>query len=472
MTRLILRISYMRITGEYMIGWTPVDLIVLAMNIPEATHSTSAAQYMHHFGKRIEEQLNRIEEAVTRGANTTPTTSGTRGLKRPRSSDVNGFESPPQACPIRCPSFIEAGYASVIERPAKGSGETIRWAKVLGPVDYAGGVKAWVKANPMWGIRYSRPNTHGTHHEVVAYCKLGGNAVSYRKQVIAGKKMVEKPFRQGFASNAPTFENCTCLLKVTFAPGQFINSVELTLNASGEFHTHGELHPRTTKVSADVVKMDKSLVVHNMITEMASTPAVFIKPSVVTAAVVDKVLSNRHPERERIMDVLAESASERAIQRHCRGMLGKRTQLHIDDLENERKARTRQYRRLVIHDPVSAEHFPRIIGLDASKNASGDLVDMVLTISTTSMLKFAMAHQKVFTFSTDATYKRVTSDYPIIVTGFITNQRRFQLLSMSFVLRENTSSYCKAFTHIKSSVESIFTGQTFSPMYSMGDGAW
>jgi hypothetical protein len=87
------------------------------------------------------------------------------------------------------------------------------------------------------------------------------------------------------------------------------------------------------------------------------------------------------------------------------------------------KERKQEYREYIRRDPLRAVHFPRIIGFNHSVDANGDLDFICLTISTDRMLKFAAAHGSDMCFSTDVTFKKITSGYHLLTTGFMTNRR-------------------------------------------------
>lgn len=292
----------------------------------------------------------------------------------------------------------------------------------------------------------------------------------YEKELLAGQKTVLNARSRGFAAADSNFANCSCQIKIRFVPGQHISFIEVSLSQQNQIHSHKDLHPRTTKISADIVKLDPSLAVLNQTVEMANVSGVYIKPSVVAATCNDIVIRDGVPESDRIQRELAGAKSKRAMQRLCRRLRGPRTKLTIGDLDALRVSTKAEYRRRLVDDPRSAEHYPRVIGLHRVIDDKDDIAELVLTVSTTALLKFGMNYQHQFTFATDATYKRVTSDYPIVVCGLVTSRGRFQVLSMSMVLKENTKAYCKAFSHLKMETQRISRG-TFSPTAGMADAA-
>ena len=389
--------------------------------------------------------------------------------------------------PDRCPSFVDAPFESITERKSTKPGkDPIKWGQVMGPVRFAGDVRTWVTDNPMWVVEYTRQSKDGSKWELVAYCKLGGKSSSYKERVESGRLDVKEPFKQGFAAQyagtnnefpaslsdgTRRFQNCGCKMKVTFVPGQWINFIQLRLDADGKGHQHGDFHPQTTKVTASIIRADRTLLMHNTLTNLTSNAATMVKPSCVAAGISRAVLDQGHPDNDEIQISLCQEQTKRSIRQHVSAVQGQKTVLNIDELEAQRKDLKRKYRHLLIADRAKGENFPRIIGLDSQVDPQGKLKDMVLTVSTTAMLKFAIEFQDQYCFATDATYKLVTSDYPVVVCGFVTQHRRFQLVSLSFVMRETTESFQKVFEHIKSSAESICTNRTLCPAFSMADGA-
>jgi len=158
---------------------------------------------------------------------------------------------------------------------------------------------------------------------------------------------------------------------------------------------------------------------------------------------------------------------KRTIQRLCRKFRGDRNRINLEDLEQLKATLRNDYRRLLVRDSYAAEHEPSIVGLYSSV-AEGKLEDLVLTISTSLMLKFEFAgeFQHRFTFCCDGTYKRVTCDYPLIVCGMTTYRNHFQVIAASFVLKETTKAYSKVFEHIQREAPS-----EFHPSYMMADTA-
>ena len=73
-------------------------------------------------------------------------------------------------------------------------------------------------------------------------------------------KKAVNPRSRAFEAADSNFENCPCGIKIRFVPGGHISLIEVSLTGSGEIHSHPELHPRTKKISADIVKMDPTLV--------------------------------------------------------------------------------------------------------------------------------------------------------------------------------------------------------------------
>jgi hypothetical protein len=370
----------------------------------------------------------------------------------------------------RCPSFINFPILSTFESLRRGAGlhqgATVKWGKVVEWTPFTRDVPTWVAASNIWTRYILRPNVDKTLYELRCRCKLGGNVVKYRREVESGLRKVKEPFTRGFADRENPFAPCPCELKIKYCPNRYIFSIEISLNEEGGSHTHPDLHPDTKAICSNLIKIDPSLIVHNSMTNVAKIPGTALKPSMMATVCNDEIMASAMVDRPYIQRQLASKKTKRSIQRLCRKLRGERTRLHLGHLQEMKRKCQRDFRRLSIRDPYAAEHEPRIIGLDSKIKDTGELEQLVLTISTSAMLKFACEYQTRFTFCCDGTYKRVTSDYPLIVCGMTTPHNHFQPISISFVLKETTYAYGKVFSHVKNTVPC-----EFHPCFAMADAA-
>jgi hypothetical protein len=336
------------------------------------------------------------------------------------------------------------------------------WATVGEMIKFEGDVKAWIIKKGVWSLNGGDELRGGAGRVFRARCKYGGNALKEKK--VHG----QHGWRQDPAF--PNFEPCPCELKVCYTPG-FIVRIEIRIAPDGRSHTHGDIEDAHVGkgVIRKAIKMDPSLAVHNILMDNLSASS---RPGTILSSTQQQIIErpNGEVDRAEIIRRLNFCEFKRDLGRACskiRSLRGRRVS-SIENLVDLCKERKQEYREYIRRDPLRAVHFPRIIGFNHSVDANGDLDLICLTISTDRMLKFAAAHGSDMCFSTDVTFKKITSGYHLLTTGFMTNRRHFQLVSVSLIIKENTRAYRTAFRHLTDAIEKLCS-KVFSPEFLIAD---
>ena len=360
-----------------------------------------------------------------------------------------------------CPSYMGQHAVSRVYRR---NGNESRWARVSNGFLFHADVVEWIKRNPLWKLDGKSCKQNGTVVIQKAYCTCGGSSIKYMSQIERGVKTANRPLESGFAASSSLFERCPCRLRVAFIPGECVLYIEVSLNDQFTTHNHGELHLNTRSISAYFIQVDPTMFIYNVISEFCQHHTFYN-----TSPILSRITTEIHRQRRgELFAVIGTRQFRSRLQKLMRVYRG-HTRFDISGLYEMKKSNRRKYREALRNFPEGARHFPQIIGLSHAHNSDGELVELVVTISTDSLLEHAFQNAKISTFCTDCTFKRVQSGHPILTMGCVSDTREYILTSISIVLRESSFSYKNSFSHTKGVITDSYG--PFEPEFLLGDAA-